>query len=155
MTGDRDMFQCASGSTKVLYVSTGKQGGQPMGPKEVKERYGIPPKLVPDLIALRGDPSDGIPGAKGVGEKTAVELLRKHGSLEKVLDRAIREPRPALRTALTGDRDLLLAFKDMAKLRTQKVGRPRDKRTDYRGAATAARARGMNRLAERLEGMAR
>ena len=155
MTGDRDMFQCASGSTKVLYVSTGKQGGQEMGPKEVKERYGIPPKLVPDLIALRGDPSDGIPGAKGVGEKTAVELLRKHGSLEKVLDRAIRETRPALRTSLTGDRGLLLAFKDMATLRTQKVSRPRDKRTDYRGAAKAARARGMNRLAERLEEMAR
>ena len=151
MTGDRDMFQCASGQTKVLYVSTGKQGGQPMGPAEVKERYGIPPKLVPDLIALRGDPSDGIPGAKGVGEKTAVELLRKHGSLEKVLDRAIRETRPALRTALTGDREQLLAFKDVATLRTTKVSRPRDKRTDYRGAAKAARERGMNRLAERLE----
>ena len=150
MTGDRDMFQCADAKTKVLYVSTGKQGGQPMGPAEVKERYGIPPKLVPDLIALRGDPSDGIPGAKGVGEKTAVELLRKHGSLEKVLAAAIREPRPALRTALTGDRDQLLAFKDVATLRTAKVSRPRDKRTDYRGAAKAARERGMNRLAERL-----
>jgi DNA polymerase-1 len=155
MTGDRDMFQCASAETKVLYVSTGKQGGQVMGPKEVTQRYGIPPRLVPDLIALRGDPSDGIPGAKGVGEKTAVELLRKHGSLEQVLDAAIREPRPALRTALTGDRDLLLAFKDMATLRTEKVGRPRDKRTDYRGAAKAARERGMNRLAERLEEAAR
>ena len=120
MTGDRDMFQCASGNTKVLYVSTGKQGGQPMGPAEVKERYGIPPKLVPDLIALRGDPSDGIPGAKGVGEKTAVELLRRHGSLEKVLDAAIREPRPALRTALIGDREQLLAFKDVATLRTRR-----------------------------------
>src|SRR5436190_8697472 len=151
MTGDRDMFQCATADTKVLYVSTGKQGGQPMGPAEVKERYGIPPKLVPDLIALRGDPSDGIPGAKGVGEKTAVELLRKHGSLEKVLDAAIREPRPALRTALVGDRDLLIAFKEMAALRRTKVRRPRDKRTDYRGAASAARKRGMNRLAERLE----
>jgi 5'-3' exonuclease len=150
MTGDRDMFQCASGQTKVLYVSTGKQGGQAMGPAEVKERYGIPPKLVPDLIALRGDPSDGIPGAKGVGEKTAVELLRKHGSLEKVLDGAMRETRPALRTALTGDREQLLAFKDVATLRKTKVGRPRDKRTDYRGAAKAARERGMNRLAERL-----
>jgi 5'-3' exonuclease len=150
MTGDRDMFQCASGSTKVLYISTGKQGGEVMGPAEVKDRYGIPPKLVPDLIALRGDPSDGIPGAKGVGEKTAVELLRKHGSLEKVLAAAIREPRPALRTALIGDRDQLLRFKDVATLRTQKVGRPRDKRTDYRGAARAARERGMNRLAERL-----
>jgi 5'-3' exonuclease len=155
MTGDRDMFQCADGSTKVLYVSTGTQGGQPMGPAEVKKRYGIPPRLVPDLIALRGDPSDGIPGAKGVGEKTAVELLRKHGSLEKVLDAAIREPRPALRTALVGDRDQLLAFKDIATLRTEKVGRLRDKRTDYRGAAKAARGRGMNRLAERLTAAAK
>jgi 5'-3' exonuclease len=151
MTGDRDMFQCASGQTKILYVSTGKQGGQPMGPAEVKERYGIPPRLVPDLIALRGDPSDGIPGAKGVGEKTAVELLRKHGSLEKVLDGAIRETRSALRTALIGDREQLLAFKDVATLRRTRVRRPRDKRTDYRGAAKAARERGMNRLAERLE----
>jgi 5'-3' exonuclease len=150
MTGDRDMFQCASGSTKVLYVSTGKQGGQPMGPTEVKDRYGIPPRLVPDLIALRGDPSDGIPGAKGVGEKTAVELLRKHGSLEEVLAGAMRETRPALRTALVGDREQLLAFKEIATLRTAKVSRPRDKRTDYRSAARAARERGMNRLAERL-----
>jgi 5'-3' exonuclease len=150
MTGDRDMFQCASASTKVLFVTTGKQGGQPMGPAEVKQRYGIPPRLVPDLIALRGDPSDEIPGAKGVGEKTAVELLRKHGSLEKVLEAAIREPRPALRTALIGDREQLLAFKEMATLRTAKVSRPRDKRTDYRSAARAARERGMNRLAERL-----
>jgi 5'-3' exonuclease len=150
MTGDRDMFQCATAGTKVLYVSTGKQGGQVMGPAEVKQRYGIPPKLVPDLIALRGDPSDGIPGAKGVGEKTAVELLRKHGSLEKVLNAALREPRPSLRTALIGDRQQLLAFKEMATLRTAKVGRPRDKRTDYRAAAEAARERGMNRLAERL-----
>ena len=109
-----------------------------MGPAEVKARYGIPPKLVPDLIALRGDPSDGIPGAKGVGEKTAVELLRKHGSLEKVLDAAIREPRPALRTSLVGSKEQLLTFKDVATLRTQKVGRPRDKRTDYGGAAKAA-----------------
>ncbi|HKG35106.1 MAG TPA: 5'-3' exonuclease [Solirubrobacterales bacterium] len=150
MTGDRDMFQCAGGPTKVLYVSTGKQGGQVMGPAEVKERYGIAPKLVPDLIALRGDPSDGIPGAKGVGEKTAVELLRRHGSLEKVLANAMRESRPALRTALVGDREQLLAFKEMATLRTAKVRRPRDKRTDYRSAAKAARERGMNRLAERL-----
>jgi DNA polymerase-1 len=155
MTGDRDMFQCATGSTKVLYVSTGKQGGQPMGPKEVKQRYGLPPRLVPDLIALRGDPSDGIPGAKGVGEKTAVELLRKHGSLEKVLAGAMRESRPALRTALVGDREQLLTFKEIAMLQTTKVRRPRDRRTDYRAAAEAARERGMNRLAERLESLAK
>ena len=156
MTGDRDMFQCASGKVKVLYVSTGgKQGGELVGPAEVKERYGIPPKLVPDFIALRGDPSDGLPGAKGVGEKGAAELLRKHGSLEKLLDSAFRETRPKLRQALVEQREELLAFKEIATLRRVKVGRPRSKRTDYRSAAKAARERGMNRLAERLEQAAR
>lgn len=151
MTGDRDMFQCAGKGVKVLYVRTGVRGAEEIGPAQVKERYGILPKLVPDFIALRGDPSDGLPGAKGVGAKTAAELLRKHGSLEEVLDAAFREPKPALRTALTGARDELLAFKEIATLRNEKVRRPRDKRTDYRSAAKAARARGMNRLAERLE----
>lgn len=150
MTGDRDMFQCADASTRVLYVSTGKQGGELIGPAEVKKRYGIPPELVPDFIALRGDPSDGLPGAQGVGDKTAAELLRGHGSLEGVLDAAFREPRPALRKALTGSREELLAFKEIATLREVKVGRPRDKRTDYRRAAKAAEERGMKRLATRL-----
>jgi DNA polymerase-1 len=152
MTGDRDMFQCASKDVKVLYVSTGgPRGAELIGPKQVKERYGIAPKLVPDFIALRGDPSDGLPGAKGVGEKGAAELLRKHGSLEKVLESAFREPRPGLRKALTENPDQLLAFKEIATLRDEKVRRPRDKRTDYRSAAKAARDRAMNRLAERLE----
>jgi DNA polymerase-1 len=150
LTGDRDMFQCASKSVRVLYVSTGVRGGEEIGPAEVRKRYGIPPKLVPDFIALRGDPSDGIPGAKGVGEKTAAELLRKHGSLEGVLEAAFRERRAGLRTSLLGARDQLLAFKEIATLRTEKVRRPRDKRTDYASAAKAASRRGMNRLAERL-----
>ncbi|MSO42406.1 MAG: 5'-3' exonuclease [Solirubrobacterales bacterium] len=151
LTGDRDMFQCASKLVSVLYVRTGKQGAEEIGPKGVRERYGIPPALVPDFIALRGDPSDGIPGAKGVGEKTAAELLHKHGSLEGVLNAAFREPRPKLRQALTGSREELLAFKELATLRDEKVRRPRDKRTDHRSAARAARERGMSRLAERLE----
>jgi DNA polymerase-1 len=155
MTGDRDMFQCATKDVKVLYVSTGgARGGELVGPAEVKKRYGIPPKLVPDFIALRGDPSDGIPGAKGVGDKTASELLRKHGSLEKVLEAAFREPRPALRKALVGSKDELLVFKDVATLRDAKVRRPRDRATDYRGGAKAAADRGMNRLAERLADLA-
>ncbi len=153
MTGDRDLFQCASELTTVLYVSTGgKQGGEEVGPKEVEQRYGIAPGLVPDFIALRGDPSDGIPGAKGVGEKTAAELLREHGSLEAVLEQAIRERRPALRATLLESGDQLLAYKDIATLRDAGVGRPRSKRTDYRSAARAAERRGMGRLAERLAG---
>jgi DNA polymerase-1 len=150
MTGDRDMFQCASDSVTVLYVSTGK-GMQEVTPEEVGKRYGVAPELVPDFIALRGDPSDGLPGAKGVGEKTAAELLGRHGSLEGVLEAAIGETRPKLRASLLDSRDDLLAFKRIATLQDAGVKRPRSKRTDLKGAAAAARERGMNRLADRLD----
>lgn len=151
LTGDRDMFQCANERVSVLYVRTGKRGAEEVGPKEVKRRYGILPELVPDFIALRGDPSDGIPGAKGVGEKTAAELLRRDGSLEAVLDGAIRETRPRLRGELTEHREDLLAYKQIATLQDAGVERPPDRPTDWDSAAAAARERGMNRLAERLE----
>ncbi len=153
MTGDRDMYQCATGRVTVLYVRTGGkgEGAEEVGPDEVRERYGVDPELVPDFIALRGDPSDGLPGAKGVGPKTAAELLRAHGSLEAILDGAIRERRPALRAALIEGHDDLLAFKDIATLRDAGIDPPADAETDWDAAAAAARARGMNRLAERLE----
>jgi 5'-3' exonuclease len=153
LTGDRDMYQCASEAVTVLYVRTGNKGAEMVTPEEVRVRYGIGPELVPDFIALRGDPSDGIPGAKGVGPKTAAELLRRHGSLEAVLEGAIRERRPALRGALIDGREQLLGFKDIATLRDAGVGRPPDRPTDWAGAAAAARERGMKRLAERLESM--
>jgi len=153
LTGDRDMYQCASERVTVLYVKTGGKGkgAEEVTPGEVEERYGIPPELVPDFIALRGDPSDGLPGAKGVGPKTAAELLRRHGSLEAVLDNAIRERRPALRGALLDAADDLRAFKDIATLRDAGVEPPPDRNTEWAAAAVAARAHGMNRLAERLE----
>ena len=155
LTGDRDMYQCATDDVTVLYVRTGGgKGAEEVGPAEVRERYGIDPALVPDFIALRGDPSDGLPGAKGVGPKTAAELLREHGSLEAILDSAIRERRPALRGALIEGREDLLKFKDIATLRDAKVKRPKDRATDWAGAAEAARERGMKRLAERLEAKA-
>jgi DNA polymerase-1 len=151
LTGDRDLYQCASDSVTVLYVKTGGKGAERVDPTEVEARYGIPPRLVPDFIALRGDPSDGIPGAKGVGAKTAADLLRRHGSLEEVLSNAIAETRPALRTALLGAKDELLQFKDIATLRDAGIKRPPDAATDRAGGAEAARTLGMNRLAERLE----
>jgi DNA polymerase-1 len=120
----------------------------------VRERYGVEPQQVPDFIALRGDPSDGMPGAKGVGPKTAAELLRRNGSLEATLDNALREPRPKLRAALVEGRSELLAFKEIATLRDAGAERPPDSPTDWRAAAVAARDRGMKRLAERLEAMA-
>jgi 5'-3' exonuclease len=152
LTGDRDMYQCATERVTVLYVRTGSAGAEQVGPEEVRRRYGIEPKLVPDFIALRGDPSDGLPGARGVGPKTAAELLRRHGSLEEVLEGAIRERRPKLRGALLEAHDDLLAFKEIATLRDAGTERPPNRATDWAGAAAAARERGMLRLAERLEG---
>ena len=68
----------------VLELRKGGESGE-LGPAQVRERYGVEPELVPDFIALRGDPSDGLPGAPGIGAKTAAELLRRYGSLEDVL----------------------------------------------------------------------
>jgi DNA polymerase-1 len=151
LTGDRDMFQCATGAVSVLYTSTGgSQGADVVGPKEVEKRYGIPPALVPDFIALRGDPSDGIPGAKGVGEKTAAELLRRHGSLEELLDNAIGESRPKLRSTLIESAGDLRAYKDIATLRDAGLDPPPDNATDFATAAAKAGELGMSRLADRL-----
>jgi 5'-3' exonuclease len=152
LTGDRDLFQCAGDGVKVLYMRTGGKGPQLIDAEEVERRYGVPPALVPDYIALRGDPSDGLPGAKGIGEKTAAELLRRHGSLEGAIAGALRERSPRVRGALRDNPELLRTFKDIATLRRAKgVRRPADRPTDYAGGAKAARALGMNRLSERLE----
>ena len=154
MTGDRDLFQCAGEGVSVLYVRTGREGAEVVDAAEVERRYGVPPRLVPDFIALRGDPADGIPGAKGIGEKTAAALLQRYGSLEATLAGALGETRASVRTALLDGRDRLLAFKDVATLRDVDVDVPPDRETDYRGGARAAGERGLRRLAERLERVA-
>ncbi|MFL5839083.1 MAG: 5'-3' exonuclease H3TH domain-containing protein [Thermoleophilaceae bacterium] len=153
MTGDRDMFQCASEDVDVLYVSTGKNM-QLMGPADVEQRYGIPPQLVPDFIALRGDPSDGIPGAKGIGEKTAAELLRQHGSLEDAMRAAIREGKPSVRKALLDDPDLLLTFKHIATVQVVDVEPPPDTPLKHERAAAKAAELGMGALSRRLQAAA-
>jgi 5'-3' exonuclease len=150
LTGDRDMFQCANESVTVLMQRTGGDGPEEIGPEGVRERYGIDPEQVPDFIALRGDPSDGLPGAKGIGPKTAADLLRRKGDLEHVILGAIRE-KPSVRRALIEQADELRSFKDIATLRTVPVDRPPDAPTDYAGGAKAAGKFGMGRLAKRLE----
>jgi 5'-3' exonuclease len=150
LTGDRDMYQAATEGVHVLYVKTGNDRPEEVDPREVRRRYGVTPEQVPDFIALRGDPSDGLPGAKGIGEKTAADLLQRHGSLEVALEHTIGE-RPRVGAALRDQREELLAFKEIATLQRVKVKRVRDRKTDRKGGAAAARALGMNRLAERLE----
>jgi DNA polymerase-1 len=151
LTGDRDMYQCVGKGVRVLYLKSGLSGFEEVDPAEVKRRYGIGPELVPDFIALRGDPSDGLPGAQGIGPKTAAELLRKHGSLEGAIAQASGE-RPRVAAALTDAADELRSFKSIATLQHVDVERPADRQTDLAGGAAAAREFGLNRLAERLEG---
>ena len=148
-TGDRDMFQCVNDSVSVLWPA-GKGEVEEIDAAGVRRRYGIGPELVPDFIALRGDPSDSIPGGRGIGEKTARDLLRSYGSLEGAISNAVRE-RPRVQAALRDDAEALRRYKEVATLVRVPVSLPEDRETDWAGGAAAARAHGMLRLAERLE----
>ena len=160
MSGDRDMYGAVSEHVAVLELRKGGETGE-LGPAEVRARYGVEPRLVPDFIALRGDPSDGLPGAPGIGAKTAAELLRRYGPLEDVLAAAhalankVRrgddEMRPRAAAALRENDELLRAFKQIATLQRIDVKPPPDSPTDFAGGASAARELGMKRLAERLD----
>jgi 5'-3' exonuclease len=149
MTGDRDMYQCASELVTVLYLKMGGRGVEDVDPAEVEHRYGVPPALVPDFIALRGDPSDGLPGAPGIGAKTAADLLQRHGSLESAIEQADSE-RPRIAATLSEHAAELRTFRDIATLRAVDVDRPGDRVTDLAGGAEVARRYGMRKLAERL-----
>jgi 5'-3' exonuclease len=154
LTGDRDMYQCVDEHTRVLYLKQGSSGFETVDAAEVKHRYGIAPAAVPDFIALRGDPSDGLPGAPGIGEKTAATLLQKHGTLdvllEAVADRDAGE-RPRIAAALRDNADALRAYREIASLRPVAVTLPDDAGTDLPGGAAAASSIGMGALAGRLE----
>jgi 5'-3' exonuclease len=141
LTGDRDLYGAVTARVAVVELLKGGAHGE-IGPAQVRERYGVDPRQVPDFIALRGDPSDGLPGAPGIGAKTAAELLREHGSLEGVLEAA---EEGALRPRL------LRTFKEIATLQRIEVARPPDQATDFARGAQMARELGMRRLAERLE----
>jgi 5'-3' exonuclease len=153
LTGDRDLFQCASETVTVLLQRSGQEGPDEVTPDGVRERYGVDPERVPDFIALRGDPSDGLPGAKGIGPKTAADLLQRKGDLEHVILGAVRE-KPGVRRALIDQAAELRTFLDIARMRTVAVEHPADAPTDYAGGAAAASALGMGRLAGRLEKLA-
>ncbi|MGQ9510318.1 MAG: DNA polymerase I [Thermaceae bacterium] len=113
LTGDRDLFQLVSDRVSVLLPD-----GTRLTPKEVKERYGVSPENWVAFRALAGDPSDNIPGVKGIGPKTAAQLLEKWGSLENILNHLDQIQPPSLRKKLEeGLDDLRLSF-GLARIRT-------------------------------------
>ena len=89
LTGDRDLFQLASEKTTILMPKRGVSELQRIGPAEVRERYGVEPEQVADFVALRGDSSDRIPGARGVGESRAAMILREHETLDGAIESGV------------------------------------------------------------------
>jgi 5'-3' exonuclease len=166
LTGDRDLYGAVTERAAVAELLKGGAHGE-IGPAQVRERYGVEPEQVPDFIALRGDPSDGLPGAPGIGAKTAAELLRAHGTLEALLStagadadaddadavavRASNVMRPRIAASLRENAELLRTFKQIATLQHIDVEPPVDRSTDFAGGSRATAELGMRRLAERLE----
>jgi DNA polymerase I len=143
-SGDRDTFQLASAKTTILYPIRGG-GVERIGPAEVGARYGVEPAQVPDFIALRGDPSDKLPGAPGVGAGGAATLLRKYGSLAAIL-KAGRFAKQA---------DELRLYRSIATMnRKAPVPRINDQTPTWTRAAALARKWELKQLASRLDELA-
>jgi DNA polymerase-1 len=162
MTGDRDLYGAVGERIAVLELRKGGESGE-LGPADVRERYGVEPEQVADFIALRGDPSDGLPGAPGIGAKTAAALLRAYGTLDDLLaaareleNKVARDDtlRPRAAAVLRENEELLRNFREIATLQLIDLDRPPDTATNFAAGAEHARELGMRRLAERLEKLA-
>ena len=144
-TSDRDAFQLVSDRVTVLKPLRGISKIERIDPAEVRARYGVEPEQVPDFIALRGDPSDRIPGARGVGEKGAADLLRQFGSLEALLDAG----------RFAAEADALRLYRSIATLdATAPLPPIEDAEPDWRRAAALAAEWELEGLAKRLEAAA-
>ncbi len=144
-TSDRDAFQLASDRTTILQPTRGVSELSRVGPDEVRARYGVDPKQVPDFIALRGDPSDKLPGLAGVGALGAAAIVQRYGSL----DAAFAQGRFAAQA------EMLRLYRTIATMDKKAPLPPlRNQRPTWAKAAALARDWELNRLAERLEKMA-
>jgi len=144
-TGDRDAFQLASPATTILQPQRGGEMAR-IGPDEVRARYGVDPAQVPDFIALRGDPSDKLPGAKGVGPKGAASLLKQYGSLENALAAG----------RFSTQAKVLRLYRSIATMdKAAPIPALQDQTPSWAKAAALARDWELNRLAERLDALAR
>lgn len=145
VTSDRDAFQLASGAVTILMPKRGASELERVGPAEVRERYGVEPAQVPDFIALRGDPSDRLPGANGVGPVKAAAILREHGSLEAALAAG----------RFSAEAGALRMYLAIARLRDDAPLPPLpDAEPDWASAATLLGEWGLRALAERLRARA-
>ena len=119
VSNDKDMMQLVGKSVRTLRTgSGGAKGDIIVDEKKVEELLGVPPEKVVDYMALLGDTIDNIPGAKGIGEKGAAELIRKYGSVESALDHAAEVSNKRYREALQQQREQVLMSKQLATIAT-------------------------------------
>src|SRR5713226_5575394 len=119
ITNDKDMMQLVNDGVRILRTgSGGAKADVIVDEKNVEEILGVPPGKVIDMMALMGDTVDKIPGAKGIGEKGATELIRKYGSVEKALDHADEVPNKRYREALQQQREQVMMSKQLATIAT-------------------------------------
>jgi DNA polymerase I len=120
ITNDKDMMQLVGESVRVLRSGPGgAKGDVIVDEAKVKEILGVPPEQVVDVMSLMGDTIDNIPGAKGIGEKGATELIRKYGSVENALEHAAEVPHKRYREALQQQREQVLLSKQLATIATE------------------------------------
>jgi len=118
LTGDKDMAQLVTDRVVLLRPGRGPADRLAvLGREGVEERFGVPPEKIVDLLSLEGDPTDNVPGVKGIGAKTARELLREHGSLDGVLAAADRVRNRKVAQALVEHRDDALLSRELVTLR--------------------------------------
>jgi DNA polymerase-1 len=115
VSSDKDLMQLVRDDVVVMYDPIKEK---PIGPDEVKERFGVPPEKVIDVQALCGDSVDNVPGVPGIGVKTAAELIKTYGTLEELLDRAAEIKQPARRQRLLENRENALLSKRLVTLDT-------------------------------------
>ena len=119
VSNDKDMMQLVGKNVRTLRTgSGGAKADIIVDAKKVEEILGVPPEQVVDYMALLGDNIDNIPGAKGIGEKGAAELIKKYGSVESALDRADEVPNKRYREALQQQREQVMMSKQLARIRT-------------------------------------
>ncbi|MCB0875608.1 MAG: DNA polymerase I [Solirubrobacterales bacterium] len=118
VTGDRDAYQLVGEGVRVMSTSRGVTDTKVYDREGVVERYGVPPELVPDLIGLKGDTSDNIPGVPGIGEKTAAQLLQQFGSLDAVLENVDSISGPKRKQNLTEHAEDARVSKELATMHT-------------------------------------
>ncbi|MGB7265693.1 MAG: DNA polymerase I, partial [Terracidiphilus sp.] len=115
VSGDKDMMQLVTPQVKILNP---QKDNLILDPEKVMETLGVPPEKVVDVMALRGDSVDNIPGAPGIGDKGSVELIREFGTVEAVLDRAAEVKRKAYRESLEQNRETVLLSKELVTIDT-------------------------------------